>query len=150
MNNETRTSEVLNRTADLIEEQGWGKGGGWYGEEDFGGRTDGRLCLEGGIMAAMGIEMTNMDRMVACPAYKSVKTYLDGATPFIWNDEHGRTASEVIEVLRAAAVIEAAREESHDAEMNPASRQPSAAPRQRIIPGPVVPAPVEDETSVSA
>ena len=36
--------------------------------------------------------------------------FLDTDEPWKWNDTRGRTASEVIEVLRATAVIEAARE----------------------------------------
>lgn len=106
------TSEVLYRAADLIEERGWVKAVGW---ENGQGEP---LCLEGGIMAASGL--TNRDiygardplsRWAACPAYRAVSDYL-GTTDllYLWNDQRNRTATEVIEVLRACAVIEAAKE----------------------------------------
>lgn len=125
------TSEVLNRAADLIQERGHRGGGGWPGAQRF----DGRLCLEGGIMAAAGITWANGTgywEMQSCPAYKAVREYLEGATPFMWQDDlpyapisegtggwvggseeaaRAYAKERVIAVLRAAAVIEAAREE---------------------------------------
>lgn len=123
------TSEVLNRAADLIEERGWTKGRGWV---DDGGP----LCLEGGIAAALGVEFTVAWR---CPAYAAVREYLAPRTdkaPFIWNDRlaydyineaisrregwrdmaattaegEAYAKGEVIAVLRAAALVEAAKE----------------------------------------
>jgi hypothetical protein len=110
------TSEVLNRAADLIEERGWTKGGGWPTADDEGAA----LCLEGGIMAALGLHFDKDDDDVEqCPAYRAVHFYLglkwgDVADwpqdpLWTWNDDHGSEES-VIEVLRATAVIEAARE----------------------------------------
>ena len=104
-----KTSEVLNRAADLIEERGWTQGEGWPdAEDDVTG-----LCLEGGIMAAAGFGFNDYTKFVRCPAYLAVENYLAHETrfPFTWNDRDGRTAAEVIEVLRACAVIEQAREE---------------------------------------
>jgi len=108
----TTTSEVLNRAADLIEERGWATGvTGW--------RVGGRLCLEGGIIAAIG-GATAADQPLAwaCPAYAAVGDYLGRPALSVcgdrelwkWNDRPERTASEVVEVLRACAVIEASRE----------------------------------------
>jgi hypothetical protein len=108
------TSDTLNRAADLIEERGWSQGNGWILSS---APTDATLCLEGGIQAAtgrMGIHH--------CPAYKAVVDYLNTTRPadinptlgyvipWSWNDQPTRTASEVIEVLRACAAIEQARE----------------------------------------
>lgn len=110
------TSEILNRAADLIEEKGWAQAGGWYGEEKYGGSAGGKLCLEGGIQAAMNLPMGGKNDMIfhTCPAFQSVREYLRHTmfyAPFAWNDRPERTAEEVIEVLRACALIEASREE---------------------------------------
>lgn len=100
------TSEVLNKAADLIESRGWTKGAaGWYPEA---GRE---LCLEGGIAAALNLNRFDIEKPAfrECPAYRSVQSYLN-ATEALWrfNDTHDENT--VVEVLRAAAVIEAARE----------------------------------------
>lgn len=124
----TSTADVLNRAADLIKERGWIQG-------NDGMRVDGSpLCLEGGIAAAIGLEAYNELRddvfvfnyfdVESCPAYAAVRVYLatrpaeEYAQAFGqgevwgWNDKDGRTQAEVVEVLRAVAVIEAAREEA--------------------------------------
>lgn len=111
-----QTSEVLNRAADLIEERGWGQGA-----ETWAHRAEitGPLCLEGGVMAAAGV--AHWQLYTECPAFRAVAVYLD-RTPmpksrdaadqvWYWNDQRDRTAAEVIEVLRACAVIEAAKEQ---------------------------------------
>lgn len=110
------TSDILNRAADLIEEKGWTSGSGWPGEAEYGGSEMGGLCLEGGIMAALGLNYGQRwdDIFKTCPAVHAVNAYLErdeGYALYDWNDAPGRTAAEVIEVLRACAVIEAAREE---------------------------------------
>ena len=112
----TTTSDVLNKAADLIEERGWGSGPeAWDGEDGSG------LCIEGAILAALGISIDARSTVLwTCPAYVAVADYLDrprraaeyGRDLWKWNDEDNRTASEVIEVLRACAVIEASRERS--------------------------------------
>lgn len=119
----TTVSETLHKAADLIEKRGW-RTGSWQPD------GDGPLCVEGAIAAAMGIT-DKVDAIVSCPAKQAVREYL-GVAPFIWNDrlKHQHTAAfiaagdyihyesraiavgqaEVIEVLRAAAVIEESRE----------------------------------------
>jgi hypothetical protein len=120
------TSEVLNTAADLIERRGWSTGTGWTEMDD-----DGPLCIQGAIGAAMGQVNAVGFR---CPAYDAVAEYLGLESGlFIWNDnlrfarsesgwpswvggsresatEHGRT--QVLATLRAAALIEAAKENS--------------------------------------
>lgn len=127
-----RTSEVLNRAADLIEQRGWGQGSWKRSGND-------PLCIEGAIGAAMGDEDSTIPY---CNATVAVRNYL-GAAPFMWNDDlfHNRVMeligsrpeitraeaevraqaegrAKVIEVLRATAVIEAAKEsELSDADL---------------------------------
>jgi hypothetical protein len=96
----------------------------------------GPLCLEGGILAAIGGSFLHGDHYT-CPAYRAVSAYLrdrTDRTPWSWNDHlaHQRVLaaiqrgeydlevvrpeaeawakSQVIEVLRACALIEASRE----------------------------------------
>ncbi|MGZ6788348.1 MAG: DUF6197 family protein [Mycobacteriaceae bacterium] len=128
------TYEVLNKAADLIGEHGWRRGFGW--------NEGGALCLEGGIMAALGIRFGEVKEglpfggLWTRPAYRAVADYLGRdvtitSSPSVfgnlrvsapleplwkWNDTNGRTASEVIEVLRACAVIEQARADQLAAE----------------------------------
>lgn len=125
------TSDVLNKAADLIERRGWvGEGGrGWLGED-----VGDPLCIEGAIDAAMEGGARAFGGFTsgpnACPAGRAVREYLElGAFAsvteshclFQWNDEArydatsgewvpARTAEQVIATLRAAAVIEAAKE----------------------------------------
>lgn len=117
-------SDTLNKAADLIQERGWvGTGGkGWEANEGT------PLCIEGAIQAALGmpggIAVTQVN---TCSAGSAVREYLELGefewhktdALFMWNDRARyvdgeltsvRTAEEVIEVLRATAVIEAARE----------------------------------------
>lgn len=117
-----KTSEVLNRAADLIEERGWGRGtASWNNIGD----DSAPLCLEGGIMAALGLtidlaspESAVLVEVSRCPAYKAVTDYLGTVVPFChlwrWNDGVAQSAEEVIATLRAAAVIEAAKESADD------------------------------------
>ena len=115
----TSVSDTLNRAADLIERRGWGQGPSTWG--DSAARS--RLCVEGAIAAVSGVSMLDLEdigegvtphrnELEACPAYKAMVDYLQWKQPFLftWNDKAGRTKEEVIEVLRAAAVIEAAKE----------------------------------------
>lgn len=111
---ELKTSEVLDLAADMIEKYGWVQGiEGW--DKGYGAG----LCLEGGIVAALGRSLGSspnritMREMWACPAYKAVQGYLGVRPPlWWWNDDLSRTKEEVIEVLRAAAAVERAKEES--------------------------------------
>ncbi len=118
--NNIPTSEVLHRAADLIQEHGWGRG------SDSMFAKDG-LCFMGGIHGAtFGCFRDDYLAAAECPAGRAVYRYLnlvvgDPDAGWEWNDasrldvntrsvEPIRTASEVIEVLRAAAAIEQARE----------------------------------------
>lgn len=113
-----RTSEILNKAADQIQARGWTQVFGWNTCD----RTP--LCLEGGIQAAMGLRhassmLDEYDLFRTCPAYRAVVSYLgqDGNQIFMaydYNDAPGRTKAEVIEVLRAAAVIEEAKEKADE------------------------------------
>ena len=107
------TSEVLNRAADLIEERGWGTGVRSMLGSDSG------LCIMGALYGAETGQLANdaLDETAytvaeTCSAGRAVIEYIgDNWTyMFSWNDATGRTAAEVIEVLRACAVIEASRE----------------------------------------
>lgn len=128
-----RTSEVLNKAADLIEQHGWATGSAAW-NHGFG--EDQKLCLEGGIMAAMGMEFGQpyvvdgedvgvLTGLKACPAYAAVESYLveAGELPitaegvpdelWTWNDKRADTAERVIEVLRATALLEAIKENNN-------------------------------------
>lgn len=116
-----RTSEVLNKAADLIETRGWSQGS-WGG----GASCSAPVCVEGAIAAAMDLSLGALllteprsaeenhafIQMLDCPAYAAVSSFLaiSSGGLYVWNDEHGRTAEQVIEVLRAAALIEQAKE----------------------------------------
>ena len=118
-----KTSELLNRAADEIEKYGWTTGiEGWYKDDRYGSG----LCIEGGILAAMGLRwgQVDLEEFHACPAYRAVSDYLglkreQGEELFEWNDglhdfaDSGAESMEhVIEVLRGAALVEAAKEQA--------------------------------------
>ena len=92
-----QTSEVLNLAADLIQKKGHWKGGQW----------DGGTCAANAITDSQG-NVSNLEPYHALCGYLGKS---DIGDIFEWNDAPGRTAAEVIEVLRACAVIEAARQE---------------------------------------
>ena len=115
-----KVSETLNKAADLIEERGWMKAA--FGTDS----ATGPLCLEGGILAAMGMTDWVMD-VEGCPAYVAIRRHLgtrcrNAVLPGVsddrlwaWNDTVAKSADEVIEVLRACALIESARERQDEA-----------------------------------
>jgi len=112
-----RTSEVLNTAADVLEQRGWVGYDcpGNYDTWGWGENLTGPICIEGGILAALGrpSRFTSIE-IERCPAGRAISDYLDRhetCALWRWNDVEGRTAAEVIEVLRACAVIEAAREQ---------------------------------------
>lgn len=133
---QTPTSEVLNRAADLIQERGWVSGPeGW---PDSYLPANSPLCIEGGLLAAQGLTSraatSEESGLRTCPAYVAVMAHLatddrwrcssdwvesGNALAYEWNDAPGRTAAEVIEVLRAAAAIEQAREADHTLTIEP-------------------------------
>jgi hypothetical protein len=111
-------SEVLHQSADIIERQGWTVKKGMQ-------PGNGPRCLMGGIAQAikapvrefrsLGISTYCYSTVERHPAYQAVveqigEENIEGPWAFTWNDEEGRTAEDVIGVLRAAAVIEEARE----------------------------------------
>ena len=110
--------------ADLIEKRGWAQGHvglPHYSDYPWGNREDDTspVCLEGGIAAAIGWPLDGASCQMpkvgfeSCPAYLAVAEYLElnnGGRPYEFNDADDRTAAEVVEVLRAAAAIEQARE----------------------------------------
>ena len=90
-----KTSEVLNTAADIIEKQGW-----WQDGRDAVG-----VCASNAIARASEIGYH--------PAHERFIDHIGGVKLqdiFDWNDAPGRTAAEVVETLRAAAVIAEARE----------------------------------------
>lgn len=131
-----RVSEILHKSADILESRPWIRGNGWDWEHD--GRP---VCLEGGIAAAMGVHLLQphpigtrfdqeqYDRFQACPAYQAVKEYLgderipesgagrrQGRYLYTYNDAVALDKDEVVAVLRAAAEVEAAKEAAELAE----------------------------------
>jgi hypothetical protein len=105
----TTVSDVLHAAADLIEKYGWTQGVFGWGNIDGAEEHDGRFCIEGASLAAMGVEF--VDRDAKCPAFEAVRAYL-GMDPdpseeslYKWNDdldyEGGRET--VVATLRGAA-----------------------------------------------
>jgi hypothetical protein len=115
---ELTTSQVLNRAADLIEERGWGKGPlSMFGE--VGLCVMGALyAAETGALASGSNDENAYDTAERCPAGQAVVAHLgdrlyppDDPQMWRWNDLVASDGKQVIEVLRATALIEAAREE---------------------------------------
>lgn len=119
----TTTSETLFKAAELIEKQGWVQG--WNGWTCEGIMTVQPLCLEGGILAALGIaavgrNMVNgarqdvMEEFRKCPAYVAVFDHLGLEEKQIalcgWNDTLATGKDEVVEVLRTVAEKELIKE----------------------------------------
>jgi hypothetical protein len=119
---ERKTSEILDLAADVVEQRGWTTG-------SWNNAVEGApVCIEGGIAAAMGWEVNlgvcgneTYREFQACPAYVAVKEYLGitGEYLYFWNDAvavegtefvSAHSQQEVIEVLRAAAAVERAKE----------------------------------------
>ena len=90
------TSEVLNTAADLIEERGWHQGGDGFG-------PDGQLCVINALYTAGRKDWH--EAWERTKEHVGIQYALDE-----WNDAEGRTAVEVVAVLRAAALVEAAKE----------------------------------------
>lgn len=112
----TPTSEVLTLAADTIRDSGWATVGGWVG--DYEQRRTGAVCIEGGLMAALGLSFPSEDdngnpvlaELKECPAYKAVHDYLVekgrmeyGSWLWYFNDSVARNKADVIRVLRTVA-----------------------------------------------
>lgn len=114
------TSEILNRAADLIERYGWTHIKDDPNDNPWGGAGK-PMCIEGGILSAMGLEPLDSGLgdendyiLTNCPAYKAVQEYLgNDHRLYRFNDAEGRTAREVIEVLRGAALVESVKESNN-------------------------------------
>lgn len=124
---ELKTSEVLYLAADEIDRRGWRQGPGW----NYSGMEHVALCLEGGIMAALGMTSPSsgmtiylLDVLCQCSAYRAVADLLGLNAPlharrpkvgeqplWKWNDQYGRTKEQVTEALRAAAFAESKKEQ---------------------------------------
>lgn len=104
---ELRTSEVLNLAADYIELNGWKQGGGWWPESGE------PACAEGGIDRVCSDRMPKDDEWLTRKrlAVAALSEYV-GQYGWYWNDTPGLRQSDVIETLRAVAVVEAAREDA--------------------------------------
>jgi hypothetical protein len=124
-----RTSEILTKAAEAIQTQGFTQGGsGWHWE------TGKPICIEGGILAALGVQWNSLsiedesyEQWMKCPARIAVADYLEttemaprlrwaGYGPDsereIWryNDDESTTEAEVIAVLLSAAKAEREKE----------------------------------------
>jgi hypothetical protein len=120
---ELRTSEVLNRSADLIELDGWFQNGYAPAQSVNGVSMDGLpVCAMGAIYRANGTPLA-WSGDLGCwngvihddpPAALALASHLGGPSVHIprWNDALGQTQAEVIETLRAVALIEASREDA--------------------------------------
>lgn len=109
-----KTSEVLDLAADKIEENGWRTGGGWWPTH---GRQE--LCLEGGLIAALGLTPEELDPddtdqwlgFQSCPAYQAVRNHI-GTTKSLWSwNDSQNTKERVLEALRGAAEAERQKEQ---------------------------------------
>lgn len=112
---EMKTSEVLFKTIDIIKTQGWMTGpAGWRWEDGS------RVCLEGGLLAAMGVSAGNgfegaeVREFRTCPAYLAVQEYLAIETGwlreplYIFNDWSNE--ARVLAALKGAAEAEQKKE----------------------------------------
>ena len=93
------TREILNRAADLIEQNGHCKGRG----ADF---ATGALCALGGIFFASEELLSSgtfWDQRNARRASREALLKYLGTSPSVWNDHPDRTPEEVITALRKAA-----------------------------------------------
>lgn len=131
-----KNSEVLNRTADVIEEHGWG-----FGSESFMGEKG--LCVEGALHLVLAGELPSSFHynesdlyyyIERTPAARALAAYV-GVGPHLyqWNDEkrwkrldgdrmafpNPDAGQEVVEAIRACALIEEAKENGTYTEPEP-------------------------------
>ena len=99
-----QTSDVLNKAADHIQQYGHHKGAALGG----GHWSTASACTIGAISIA-GTDAGGERNTVELAALAAMICHL-GTGLVGWNDAPERTASEVVEALRAAALIEAAKE----------------------------------------
>lgn len=117
-----KPSEILDKAADQIDRRGWVQDDWWEADTPTHW-TDCKVCAGGGINAAAGWapDFDGYDRLGAeHPAARAVIAFADRVAPdrespavdwamaliIRWNDEEGRTATEVVRELRAVAASE--------------------------------------------
>ena len=105
--NDLSVSETLNRAADRIGMTGHTKGQPFAGPDVHTAPA----C----VIAALHVAADDGGGIRYISAREALRAYL-GAFPVEWNDAPERTAAEVIATLRAAALIEAARENAETRE----------------------------------
>ena len=123
----TTIPHTLSTAADLIDARSWAGRGDQPDPWGGGAATAAPLCMEGALLAASGVSLPAFDGTLASfhardalltalassPAYRAVAEFLNlspGRRLSDWNDAEGRTAVEVVAVLRATALVESARE----------------------------------------
>lgn len=111
-----KTSEILDRAADLIERNGWTRDE-WYKRRRAEDPRDCPVCAGGALDAAAGCDPGEPEYSPALiaaigafaarvdPAFDPAAAYGYG-TVANWNDAPGRTAEDVVRELRAAAATE--------------------------------------------
>jgi hypothetical protein len=115
------TCDVLNKAADYIEEVGWSKGPNSWKAKDGGG-----VCIEGALWSAVGHSNSMVD-LWKHPAYQAVVEHLGGppnprpqfllapsVSLWFWNDYKAESQEQVVGVLRAAALIEQAKQPAQE------------------------------------
>lgn len=100
-----KTSEILNRAADDLERFGWCVANWWP-------EPTAPACVEGAMKRVCSRDIEDYSPHTSYfPAKAAFRAHV-GTYGWVWNDAPGRTKEEVIEALRACAVIEAAKESS--------------------------------------
>jgi hypothetical protein len=106
-----RVADKLRAAADLLAADGWIQG---KLEDD-----QGRHCMTGALNA-----VTGDDQDVYFAVFRVVRDYLGGLRLTWWNDEAGRTAEQVVAVLRETAAEEDALAAALEAESRPDGELP--------------------------
>lgn len=88
---------ALNAAADLLEEKGWC--------QEVSEDAQGRHCIGGALVAVAGKRSGGSPVVFHAALYVLAKR-VPGYTPSGWNDVPGRTAEEVIALLRRVAAEE--------------------------------------------
>lgn len=149
----TRTSHQLMKAAHLIQEKGWDEGIHGWDEHVTPG-----LCIEGALAAAAGIDWRtcNITEFMTCPAYRAVQEFLvereqlpvtrmlatnvHGGTEdtdelWAWNDNAAEDQWDVINTLKAAAIVELAKEKNAEYDLRDAVNEamaPAAEPELAV------------------
>jgi len=95
-----KSSEVFRTARNVLFERGWYQG-------DFLDDNNQSVCVAGACMLAYGLAIGQLDDMFIGNDLQNLLYRLDALLPdwentAHWNDEHGRTFSEIIELLELA------------------------------------------------